>query len=95
MGGYNIVAPELQIQVRYHNNSFWFHKKLSGGVPRNIRFLNKRSKFTGEHPCRSVISIKLQSNFIESSLRYWYSPVNLMHIFRTLFSKNTSGELLL
>ena len=24
------------------------------------------SKFTGEHPCRSVISIKLQSNFIES-----------------------------
>ena len=24
------------------------------------------SKFAGEHPCRSVISIKLQSNFIES-----------------------------
>ena len=26
------------------------------------------SKFTGEHPCRSVISIKLQSNFIEITL---------------------------
>ena len=24
-----------------------------------------RSKFTGEHPCRSAISIKLQSNFID------------------------------
>ena len=26
------------------------------------------SKLTGEHPCRSVISIKLQSNFIEITL---------------------------
>ena len=34
------------------------------------------NKFTGEHPCRSVISIKLQSN-----------------IFRTAFSRNTSGWL--
>ena len=41
------------------------------------RFLKICSKFTVERPCRSVISIKLQSNF------------------RTPFSKNTSGELLL
>ena len=27
------------------------------------------SKFTGEHPCQKVISIKLQSNFIEITLR--------------------------
>ena len=26
------------------------------------------SKFTGQHPCRSVVSIKLQSNFIEITL---------------------------
>ena len=39
------------------------------------------SKFTGEHPCRSVISIKLLSNFIEVTLRHRYSPVNLLHIF--------------
>ena len=25
-------------------------------------------KFTGEHPCRSAISIKFQSNFIESHI---------------------------
>ena len=53
------------------------------------------SKFTGEHPCRSVISIKLQSNFIEIALRHGCSPVNFLHIFRTPFPKNTSGGLLL
>ena len=58
--------------------------------------LKRCSKFTGEHPCRSVISIKLQSNFIESTLWHGCCPVNLLHIFRrTAFSKNTSGGLLL
>ena len=28
------------------------------------------SKHTGENPCRSVISIKLQSNFVEITLRH-------------------------
>ena len=53
------------------------------------------SKFTGEHPCRSVISIKLLCNFIEIALRHGCSPVNLLHIFRTPFTKNTSRWLLL
>ena len=53
------------------------------------------SKFIGERPRRSGISIKLQSNFIEIVLRHGCSPVNLLHIFRTNFSKNTSGWLLL
>ena len=39
------------------------------------------SKFTGEHPCRSVISIKLKGV--------------LKHIFITPFTKNTSEQLLL
>ena len=38
---------------------------------------------------------KLLCNFIEITLRHRCSPVNLLHIFRTLFSKDTSGELLL
>ena len=42
------------------------------------------SKFTLEHPCRSVTSIKLQSNFIKITLRLKCSPVNLLHIFRNL-----------
>ena len=57
--------------------------------------LNICSKFTGEHSCQSVISIKLQSNFIEITLRHGCSPLNLLHIFRTAFTKNNSGWLLL
>ena len=41
-------------------------------------------KFTGEHPCRKVISIKLQKNFLEIKLRHGCSPVNLLfseHLF--------------
>ena len=48
------------------------------------------SKFTGKHPCRSAISI---CNFIEIALQHGCSPVNLLHIFWTLFLKNTSGWL--
>ena len=50
------------------------------------------SKFTGEHPCQSVISTKLKSNFTEIALRHGCSPVNLLHIFRTPFPKKTSGK---
>ena len=51
--------------------------------------------FNKEHPCRSVISNKLQSNFIEITFRHGCSPVNLLQIFRTPFSMNISGRLLL
>ena len=53
------------------------------------------SKFTGELPYRSAISIKLFCNFIEIALRHGCSPINLLHIFRTPFLKSTSGRLLL
>ena len=52
-------------------------------------------KFTEENPCRNVISIKFQSNFIEITFRHGCSPVNLLQIFRTPFSMNISGRLLL
>ena len=44
------------------------------------------SKFTGQHPCRSEISIKLLF-----TLQHGCSPVNFLLIFRTSFLKNTSG----
>ena len=50
------------------------------------------SKCTGQQPCRSAIWINL---LIEIALRHGCSPVNLLHIFRTPFSENTSGGLLL
>ena len=40
------------------------------------------SRFIGEHTCRRVISIRMQSNF-------------MLHFFKTSFPKNTSGGLLL
>ena len=52
------------------------------------------SKLTGEHPCQSVILIKLQSNFIE--IAFWQGcSANLLYIFRTPFPKNTDVGLLL
>ena len=77
---------------------WWASSTLSISPYRSSRselFLGKPvlkicSKFTGEHPCQRVISIKLQI-----ALRHGCSPVNLLHIFRTAFPKNTSGWLLL
>ena len=53
--------------------------------------LKIHSKFTREHPYLSVILIKLLYNFIETALRHECSPINLLHIFRTPFHKNTNG----
>ena len=60
-----------------------------------IGFLKIWSKFTEEHPCKSVISIKVLCNFIEITLWHGCSPITLLYVFRTPFPKNTSGRLLL
>ena len=44
------------------------------------------SKFTRKHQCRSVISIRLQSNFSEITLQHDCSPVNLPAYFQNTFS---------
>ena len=44
---------------------------------------------------RLSFSSVMQSNFFEITLRHGCYLVNLLHIFRTPFPKNTSGELLL
>ena len=53
------------------------------------------AKFTGEHSCQSATSIKLQSKCIEVALRDGCFPLNLLHVFRIPFPKNTSEWLLL
>ena len=53
------------------------------------------SKFTGEHPCRSMISVKLLCNFVEITLRHGCPPINLLHLSRTPFPRNTSRWLVL
>ena len=47
------------------------------------------SKYTGEHPCRNVISIKLLCTLP------WVFSVNLLHFFRIPFPKNTCRGLFL
>ena len=53
------------------------------------------SKYTGEHPCGHVISVRLQTNVTEITFLHGCSPVNLLHICRTAVLSNTCGELLL
>ena len=46
------------------------------------------SKFTGEYPYQSEISIKLQSSFIEITPQRGCSAVNLLHILSYIFSEH-------
>ena len=101
----------VALVLRGYENIVFFEtgicsKDISGAVLIAFRssrpdvFLGKSilkicSKFTGEHPCRMAISIKLLSNFIEIALRHGCPPVNLLHIFRRTFLKNVFGRLLL
>ena len=75
---------------------FW-DSKLNIRSPAEV-FLGKGdmkicSKFTVEHPCWSVISIKLLCRCIKIKLRHRCSPIDLLHIFRAPSPKNTSGGL--
>ena len=79
------------------NNVFWYIKvqkqpsrcALRKRCSENIRQIYRI------HPCKSVISIKLQSNFIKIALWHGCCSVNLLHFFRIPIYKNTSGGLLL
>ena len=95
----------LSIYIRYHlkNDKKWsciggfIQKQPPRGVPKMYwkYAANLYNKFIGEQLCSSVISIKLQTNFIKITLRHGCFSVNLLHIFRTLFYRNTSGGPLL
>ena len=63
----------------------------SGALTENMQQIYKRTPI----PKSDFNKAALQSNFIEITLRYGYSPNNLLHIFRTPFTKNTSERLLL
>ena len=97
-----IQVPQPIIQVTRQNNRSdavqkLRFKKLRRSHPEMFFgrvALKICSKFTGEHPYRSPISIKLLFNFIEIALQHGCSPVNLLHIFRTPFLRSTSGRLL-
>ena len=75
--------------------SVWLYRSSRPEVFLRKGVLKICSKFTGEHPCRSAISIKLLCNFIEIVPRHGCSPVNFLDISRRPFPRNTFGRLLL
>ena len=83
--GYFIISREIKGNYRSSHPKMCLGKSV----------LKIGSKFTRDHPCRSVILIKMQSNVIGITLRHGCSPVNLLHIFRIPFLKNTSVWLFL
>ena len=93
----SVTASRLNLWGRYYLEllSSWISRGSHSEVFLVKCVLKICSKFTEEHRCQSVITMKLRSNFIEITLRHGCSPVNLLRIFRTPLLKNTSGGLLL
>ena len=85
----NLKVYHLSIQTL--NLSIYFSKAKS--IPQEVfleqSVLKTCNDFTGEYQCGSVILIKLLCNFIKIGLPNDCSPVNLLHVSRTLFYKNT------
>ena len=70
-------------------------KQPSRGVLRKRCSENNKEIYRGVPMPKRDFNKVLQSNFIEITHRHGCSPVNLLHVFRISFPKNTSGRLLL
>ena len=85
-----LKCKDTKLHQFYTNFPFHYPSKLFESQSRSSHpevllgkgVLKICNKCTGDHPCRSAISIKLLCNFIEIALRHGCSPVNLLHIFR-------------
>ena len=89
---FNQMEEDLGIMnfwVYTFNNGYGYVIQANRKQP-FIRILKISSS---EHPCGSVISMKLPCNIIKITLQHGCFPVNLLHIFKTRFPKNTYGGL--
>ena len=84
----HVIVINPMVFSCYLSQFLGWEKQPSRGV------LKKCSKFTGKHPCRSVLSIKLQSKFIESHFGVGVLLYICCIFLEHLFPKNTSGGLL-
>ena len=81
--------------------TFSLKKSFSETICESFFNLFFASSITGNNDLQCQVSLKpllqvkinFQINFIEITLRHGCSPVNLLHIFRTPFLKNTSERL--
>ena len=78
---YNNLQPENPVYIPRWTERCIFYPKLNQSPEYDISFNSQKQ------PPRGFL--------IEITLRHGRSPVNLLHIFRTTFMKNTSGWLLL
>ena len=76
--------------LKFYQFPSYFYRSSHPEVFLRKDILRICSKFTGETHAE-----KFLCNFIEITLWHGCSPVNLLHIFRTPFPRNTSGWLLL
>ena len=90
-----LTISKLPITVKLYSERLYHWKNVMSNIsttPSRSRGV-LRFKFTGEHVYWSVISINLQSNFMNVFgwvwVRHGCSPVNFLHIFRTPLPKNT------
>ena len=89
----NIFKNILNEEAMHYASNFFFVSNRQKQSHRDV--LKKRCSENMQQIYRRTSMPKLQSNFIEIALRHGCSPVNLLHIFRTPFPRNTSGWLLL
>ena len=83
----SILAGNVVLFLRTMLNTLSSDALECGSTSTSLTTLNKISNL--------CFPIQLLCNFIEITLQHGCSPVNLLHIFKTPFSKNTFGWLLL
>ena len=79
-------AANICLWIKFAGHTFYRQKQTSR------RVLSKRCSENMQQIYRRTPTPKCDFNKI--TLRYGYSPVNLLHVFRTPFSRNISGWLL-
>ena len=84
----------LVVKLCFSVMCYWFEQiYFRLGWIRSV--LKKRCSENMQQIYRRILMPKyhfIEINFIEITLRHRNSPVNLLHVFRTHFDKNTSGD---
>ena len=79
-------------EIYYVKSTVYIQNQPPRGVPRK-RYSGNVQQIYRRTPKPKYDFKKIASSFIEITLRHRFFPVNLLHIFRTCFLKNTSGWL--
>ena len=87
-----IIVYHLSLEASHWNNSIEmkkYQKQPPRGVPRKRCSENMQQIY--RRTLTPKCDLRSKSNFIEIALRHGGSPLNLLHIFRTLFLRTPLG----